>query len=162
MVFWVPLIAYALVLLFTAGVLARAPRPLPPHSVATALMRGIFLFPAGLMGLWGALGHTVFAAQAAASIGWAPSPFQFEVAMANLAIGVTGIVATFYPNWGFRFATALAAACFLGGAAVGHLVQISTTGNLAAGNAGPILYTDILTPLALLVLLAVTRRTARG
>lgn len=47
---------------------------------------------------------------------------------------------------------------FLGGAAVGHLVQISETGNMAAGNAGSILYTDMLTPLSLLVLLALTFR----
>lgn len=50
---------------------------------------------------------------------------------------------------------------FLGGAAVGHVVQIAETGNMATGNPGPILYTDILTPLSLLVLLVLTFRPVR-
>jgi hypothetical protein len=37
-------------------------------------------------------GHTFAADEIAAYIGWMPgSPFQFEVAVANLAIGVLGI-----------------------------------------------------------------------
>ncbi|MGQ3674795.1 DUF6790 family protein [Xanthobacter sp. TB0139] len=59
---------------------------------------------------------------------------------------------------GGHAAVAVMVCGFLGGAAVGHLVQISETGNMAAGNAGSILYTDMLTPLSLLVLLALTFR----
>ncbi|MFG1424152.1 DUF6790 family protein [Roseixanthobacter liquoris] len=162
MVFWVPLLSWGLALALAALAVARAARPLPPGFVADRLLRYLFLVPLGLMGLWAFLGHVFFAAESARAIGWAPSPFQFEVGMANLGMGLAGVIAAFYGNWGFRLGVAVVAAGFLGGAAVGHVVQIVETGNLAAGNAGPILYTDILTPLTLLVLLALTRHTARG
>lgn len=42
---------------------------------------------------------------------------------------------------------------FLGGAGVGHIREIVEAGNLAPGNAGPILFTDFLTPLAIFLLL---------
>ena len=50
-------------------------------------------------------------------------------------------------------AAALAAACFLVGAGIIHIRDIAETGNLAPGNAGPIMLTDFLTPIAVLVLL---------
>ena len=162
MVFWVPLIAYAAAVLLAALSFARKPAPRRPLDLARALLRYINLFPVGLMGLWGALGHLVFPAQAAASIGWATSPFQTEVGLANLGIGLAGVIAAFWRDWGFRAAVAVMTAGFLGGAGLNHIIEIEKTGNLAAGNAGPILYTDLLTPLLLLILLALTYRSDRA
>ena len=45
------------------------------------------------------------------------------------------------------------AACFLLGAGIGHIRDIIATGNFAPGNAGPIMITDFLTPIAICVLL---------
>ena len=56
-----------------------------------------------------------------------------------------------------RFATNLVLACFLIGAGVGHIKDIITAGNFAPGNAGPILFTDLLTPTAIFLLLCLTR-----
>jgi hypothetical protein len=47
---------------------------------------------------------------------------------------------------------------FLLGAAGGHIYQIAKTSNFAPGNAGIILYTDILIPLIGFVLLWLQRR----
>ena len=88
----------------------------------------------------------------AAAIGWAPSPFQFEVGVANLGIALASFYAAFM-GYQARGAVAVAAACFLGGAGVGHLIDIALGDNFAAGNAGPILITDFLTPIAVLALL---------
>ncbi|WP_024278192.1 DUF6790 family protein [Xanthobacter sp. 126] len=162
MVFWVPLIAYAAVVLLTALSFARSPEPRRPLDLARALLRYINLLPVGLMGLWGALGHIVFPAQSAAAIGWATSPFQTEVGLANLGMGLAGVIAAFWRDWGFRAAVAVMMAGFLGGAGINHMVEIAKTGNLAAGNAGPILYTDLLTPLLLVILLALTYRSDRA
>ncbi len=156
MVFWVPILSWGAALIFAVLTALKAPAPRPLSLWADRLLSGLNLFPVGLMGLWAALGHLAFPAQAAAAIGWATSPFQFEVGVANLGIGLAGLIAAFWRDWGFRAAVAVMVSGFLGGAAVGHLVQIAETGNYAAGNAGPILYTDILTPLALLILLALT------
>ena len=117
----------------------------------------ILLIPVGLMGLWGFVGHVFFAERVAAAIGWATSPFQFEVGMANLGIGLVGIIGSFWGSAGFRFAVAVMMAGFLGGAGIGHVIQIAETGDMASGNAGPILYTDFLTPIALFALLFIQR-----
>jgi hypothetical protein len=116
------------------------------------LLRYLFLFPLGLQGLWAFIGHVFFAEQAAASIGWANTPFQYEVGVANLGLGLASIYAAFR-GFEARFAVAIVAACFLIGAGVIHIVDIVGRGNLAPGNAGPILVTDFLTPVAILVLL---------
>jgi hypothetical protein len=116
------------------------------------LLRYLFLFPLGLQGLWAFIGHVFFAEQAAASIGWANTPFQYEVGVANLGLGLASIYAAFR-GFEARCAVAIVAACFLIGAGVIHIVDIVGRGNLAPGNAGPILVTDFLTPVAILVLL---------
>jgi len=161
MVFWVPLLSWLAALVFAAVSIARAARPRGVALVADRLLRAITLFPLGLMSLWAALGHLAFPTEAAHAIGWEPSPFQAEVGFANLGLGLAGVIAAFYSNWGFRAAVAVVALGFLGGAAIGHVVQIAKTGNMAAGNAGPILYTDVLTPVSLLLLLALPVRSAR-
>ncbi|MCS0504139.1 DUF6790 family protein [Ancylobacter mangrovi] len=153
MVFWVPLLAWGAALFVAIYMVLKGPRPITIGRVIDQLLRYILVFPVGLMGLWAFMGHVFFAEQAAAAIGWATSPFQFEVGMANLGIGLAGIIGAFVRSAGFRAAVGVVMVGFLGGAGVGHVVQIAQTGNMAAGNAGPILYTDFLTPIAVLGLL---------
>ncbi|MGU3494691.1 DUF6790 family protein [Xanthobacteraceae bacterium A53D] len=153
--------AWALAILSATMSVARAKEPRTLRLVCDRLLGEVLLFPVGLLGLWAALGHLAFASQSAAAIGWAPSPFQTEVGFANLGLGLGGVLGYVYRNWGYRLGIAVVTAGFLWGAASLHIIEIVRTGNLAAGNAGPILYTDILTPLALLVLLALTRRSTR-
>lgn len=131
----------------------REPRPVLRGFVVDRLLRYLFLFPLGLQGLWAFVGHVFFAEQAAASIGWANTPFQYEVGVANLGLGLAAIYVAF-KGFEARFAVAIVGACFLIGAGIIHIVDIVGQGNLAPGNAGPILVTDFLTPLAILVLLA--------
>jgi hypothetical protein len=117
------------------------------------LLRYLFLFPLGVQGLWAFVGHVFFAEQSAASTGWATSPFQYEVGVANLGLGLASIYVAFR-GFEARFAVAIAAACFLIGAGIIHILDIVEQGNLAPGNAGPIMVTDFLTPITVLVLLA--------
>ena len=161
MIFWVPVLAYVAVVLLAGAGYAFHPAPRPRHLLAHLLLRYVNLIPVGLMGLWGAVGHLMFPARTAAAIGWAPSPFQTEVGYANLGLGIAGVLAAVLPDRGFRAGVAVVVAGFLGGAAANHVVEIVRDGNLAVGNAGPILYTDVLTPLLLFILLAVTWRSAR-
>lgn len=152
MVTLIPILAWVAALLFAGLSLRRAPRPLTRGKIADTLLRYIFLFPIGLMSLWAAIGHVFFAERAAAAIGWQTSPFQFEVGVANFGIGLAGLYAAFR-GFEARLATNLVAAGFLGGAGVGHIRDIVEAGNLAPGNAGPILFTDFLTPLVIFGLL---------
>jgi hypothetical protein len=113
----------------------------------------------GVQSLWAFFCHVFISEQSAAAIGWDPSPFQFEVGVANLGLGLASLYAAF-SGFGARAAIAVLAACFLGGAGVGHVIDIAQGDNLAPGNAGPILYTDFLTPIAVLVLLLLVPRSS--
>jgi hypothetical protein len=114
-----------------------------------------------LGGLIGFLGHTFRAASTAASIGWpAHNPFQYEVAVANLAFGVLGISCA-WVRGGFRAATAIGWSVFILGAACVHLHQIRLGQRFAPGNAGAMLYFDLIVPVLLLALIGVRERWAR-
>jgi hypothetical protein len=63
------------------------------RSVADRLLDWVLLLPVGVAGLWAGVYHVFFPTVAAAHIGWEVSPFQFEVGMADLAIGVTACIA---------------------------------------------------------------------
>ncbi len=87
-----------------------------------------------------------FGEVSAAFIGWADSPFQFEVGTASLGFAVVGFLAAF-GSFDLRLGAVIAPSIFTLGAAVGHVRQMVTADNFAAGNAGVIFYTDILIPL---------------
>jgi hypothetical protein len=125
--------------------------------VIDRLLRYLFVFPLGIQGLWAFAGHVFFPDRAAAAIGWEPSPFQFEVGYASLGLGLASLYAA-YTGFYARVAVAIAASCFLVGAGIGHVHDIVNYGNLTSGNAGPILVTDFLTPIAVLALLLVAAR----
>jgi hypothetical protein len=63
-------------------------RPVSARRVTEVLLLYLLVIFVGLGGLMGFLGHTFMAREIAVKIGWQPSPFQFEVAVANLAFGV--------------------------------------------------------------------------
>jgi len=146
--------------LVCAGIaILRAPRPITFRLIVDKLLRYLFVFPLGVQGLWAFFSHVFMSEVAANAIGWEPSPFQYEVGVANLGLALASFYAAF-KGFEARAATAIAAACFLAGAGVGHLMDIAQGDNLTPGNAGPILYTDFLTPIAILVLLLVLPRRA--
>lgn len=130
-----------------------------PGGIAEQLFRWVSLLAAGVAGLYTFVCHVFAPAQTAEHIGWPTSPFQYEVGMADLTMGVLGVLA-FRGSFGFRLATTIAAVCWLGGDAVGHVRQIVTAGNYAPGNAGPWLWSDILVPLLLVATLPFTVREA--
>ena len=61
-----------------------------------------------------------------------------------------------------RFAAILGPAMFQWGAAVGHIHEIVATGNMAPGNAGIMLYSDILLPFVGFALLWFKRKALRS
>lgn len=88
------------ILLFFA-ILAGVTSRRRPHS--EALLSWLLLLPIGVSGIWAAIYHLVFPNFAAAFIGWQPSPFQFEVGVADLAYGATACAA-FWRSLSFKAA----------------------------------------------------------
>ncbi len=103
--------------------------------------------------------HVFFGTMSAAFIGWADSPFQFEVGTASLGYAAVGLLAAFR-SYDLRLAAVLGPSIFTLGAAVGHIVQMVTAHNFAPGNAGIIFWTDIFIPLFGFVLLWLQRSGA--
>lgn len=114
------------------------------------IYRWIALLPLGITALYAFIMHAFFPEVAAKTIGWQNSPFQYEVAMANLSIGVIAVY-SFFQNQGFRLATVMATTCWLWGDASGHIFQMITQHNFSAGNAGSWFYMDVLIPLLLMI-----------
>lgn len=143
------------VLLALALVLGASGRP--RGDAASRFLAWVLLLPIGVTGLWAGIAHIAFPQVAAAHIGWQVSPFQFEVGMADLAVGITACLA-FWRPWEFRAAAVCAASVFLLGDAVGHLRQMLLASNFAPGNAGVPFYMDIIAPLLAIALLVASHR----
>jgi hypothetical protein len=150
---------------FVLGLLAaglrilRAPRPRTRATVTGALLDDFILFSIVVGYVYNFVVHSVFGEFSAHVIGWPQSPFQLEVAFASLGFALVGLVA--FPRRAdlrTKFAAVLGVTPFLWGAAGGHIYQIVTTGNMSTGNAGVVLYMDILLPVFGLVVLALHRR----
>jgi hypothetical protein len=115
-------------------------------NVAEELLAYFILFSITISFFYNFVFHVFFGELAAGYIGWADSPFQAEVGYASLGYAAVGLFA-FKGNCCVRFAAILGPALFLWGAAVGHIHDIVATGNMAPGNAGIMLYSDIFLPI---------------
>jgi hypothetical protein len=145
------------VFLFVAALaLAAAWRTGAP--IADRLLNWILLLPIGVSGIWAAVFHLFFPEIAAADIGWQPSPFQFEVGMADLAMGIAACI-SFWRSLDFKAAVVIINAIFLLGDAIGHVRQMIAEGNFASGNAGAPFIGDLIFPALSIILLIIVQRS---
>ena len=122
----------------------------------------LYLFGLGVAGsgIGGFISHFFISDLVAESIGWpAGNPFQLEVAFANLAMGVLGIVSVERRD-GFREATVVAATIFAVGATIVHMMDIFKTGNMAPGNTLQNI-ANLIRPALLIGFLTASRRAER-
>jgi hypothetical protein len=89
----------------------------------------------------------------ATAIGFARTPFLFEIAFANVGLAVMGFRAV-SASARERVTIGLGAGLFLWGALIGHVYQWFANGDHAPGNTGGILVCDLLIP-AVMIILAV-------
>ncbi|MCA1960328.1 MAG: hypothetical protein LDL33_05995 [Desulfomonile sp.] len=102
--------------------LSREPRT--RARVVELLLLYFLVVNIGFNGLLTWYGHTFLADEIARKIGWQPgSPFQFEVAVADLSWGVCGVLCIWLRN-GFWTATGIGSSIFLLGCAFGHIRDI--------------------------------------
>jgi 4-amino-4-deoxy-L-arabinose transferase-like glycosyltransferase len=123
----------------------------------------LYLFGVGVAGsgIGGFFGHVFLSDQVGESIGWPTgNPFQLEVGVANLAVGILGIVAMSRRD-GFREATVIAATVFGVGATLVHAMDVIDSGNLAPGNTTQNI-SNLLRPALLIAFLAASRRAERS
>jgi len=151
----------AIGLLFSFAAIARADKPAGMPLVAEKLLAWHVFWAIGVGYLYNFVMHGFFGKMSAAFIGWADSPFQFEVATASLGFAAVGFLAAFR-SFDLRLAAIVGPGLFMLGAAAGHVYQMVTAHNFAPGNAGVIFYTDIIIPVFGLLLLWLKCRSARA
>jgi hypothetical protein len=158
---YVVLILTILVAIFTVLISKLRSKPLNGERIVEIFLLSFLVISVGFGGIWAFIGHFFLSAQVAANIGWASgSPFQSEVAFANLSIGVLGILC-YWIRDNFWTATVISSSIFLLGDAYGHMINMIQFSNYAPGNTGSVLYMDIIGPIILIVLLIAYRSLIR-
>src|SRR6202042_2717420 len=93
-------------------------------------------FYVGVMGALTAYAPVFRPLQTSASIGWATSPYEYEVGMADLTVGVLGLLCVWIRG-NFWLATAIANAVWLLGDAVGHVSPTITPETTPGSSSSP-------------------------
>lgn len=127
-------------------------------AIAGTYLLYLLFFYVGLMGLLTAYAHVFRPAETSASIGWTTSPYEYEVGMADLTVGVLGVLCLKFRG-DFWLATAIANGVWLLGDAVGHIRQMTLYNNHASNNSGIFLVTEIAMPIIILALTFYHRRS---
>lgn len=144
--------------------LRRHPEPRSrEHRLRTFLLWWLAV-AVGVSGVLQAASHVFNGAATAEDIGFTRGDggFQFENAMGDLAIGVTGLLCVRFRNPGFWLAVLLVLAIQYYGDAYGHVYQWIENDNTEQGNVGPPLWVDVIVPTVGLALYAAYRRAARA
>src|SRR3954447_20514340 len=137
-------------------------QPRTRGRVAQVFLLWLLVISVGVTSVFAFIGHTIFADATAHSIGWrAGNPFQYEVAVANLTVGVLGILC-YWIRGNFWVATVIGFSVWWLGAAVVHIRDIVVSANYAPNNAGVTLYMDILAPVILIALLVYYERVSKN
>jgi hypothetical protein len=102
----------------------------------------MLLLGIGVSYVWGGIFHVFFPDLAASSIGWPNSPFQYEIGVADIAIGIAAII-SFWRSREFKAAVVTYVALFSLGVAVGHVYQAVQASDYAANNFGLLLAVTI-------------------
>lgn len=106
----------------------------------------------GGLGIWGFIGHVFVADILATNIGWPTgNPFQTEIGITNLAVGITAILAIFIRE-NYWIASTVVNSIFLLGAATLHLQEMIEKNNYNIGNTF-ILISDIGVSVIVIILL---------
>jgi hypothetical protein len=136
--------------LFVMGLIVAAVRILRmrdgrSHVAASGTLLTTFVFWAiGCAQVVNFVMHSVFGDYAAKTIGWAQSPFQMELALSSLGVGVMAFL-LYSERSAFRGKVALviATVIFGWGAALGHIYQMVANHDYAVNNTGLLLFSDI-------------------
>jgi hypothetical protein len=147
------------ILFVAALVIAAVTHRIP--GKAERYLAWLLLLSVGVQGIWAGFFHVFFPHTAAAQIGWQVSPFQFEIGVADMAIGIVA-VASFWRSLDFKGAVVGYIVLFYIGVAIGHVREAVTANNFSPDNFGLLLLLTVVQVVLLPVLYFAARRKARG
>lgn len=131
-------------------------------KIVKVILLYLLVIAVGLSALIAGAFHVFNGPATARMIGWEPgSPFQYEVGVADMALGLIAVLCVFFRG-SFWLAAIIANSFFLLGCMAGHIRSMAESGNLAAYNIGPnIIISDLIMPLLLIGLYVAYRRLNR-
>ena len=155
------LLCFVLALVIGAVHLSRDKQSRTRARVAETFLLWLLVMNVGVASVLTFMGDAFFADKMATSLGWpAGNPFQSLVAVANLSVGVLGILC-YWIRANFWVATVIAFSVWWLGAAAVHIRDIVVSANYAPNNSGVTVYMDILVPVILVALLTYGKRAGR-
>lgn len=119
----------------------------------------VLLLAVGADAIWAGFFHVFFPEVASQQIGWQPSPFEFEVGIADISLGVVAVIA-FWRGLEFKTAIAIYAILFYAGVSVGHVIQAFGHDDFAPDNFGLLLILTVARALVLAWLLICCRQSS--
>lgn len=139
-------VALALALIHIARLKKRT-----PAEVVEILLIYFMVSNIAVDGIFAGLFQAFNGKETAAEIGFTFSPFEWEIAFANIGIGVAALLAVFWRGR-YVFGPIIANTIFIYAAAYGHFVQ-AAKGDTAPYNGGIFLWAgDIIIPTIILIL----------
>jgi len=142
--------------------IAKLQRAAARHEVATfayTFWGEVLFYCVGLGFIYAWYFHAFLAPFTAPLIGWQPSPFEWELAWAELGLAIVAIV-SLWRGYEMRMAATLVFAVFSFGAAAQHIHFMTAQHDYAPGNAGLVLWFGDLALPVLVLLLALASRDA--
>ncbi|PXX69245.1 hypothetical protein DFR70_102934 [Nocardia tenerifensis] len=148
-------------LIAVVGALVRTRRSPSRQAALETWQRWWAVVALGCGSLWMTVAFLTVPDEMATVIGFARSPFQFEIAFANLALAVMAFrAASSSATVRERVTVGLGAGMFLWGALIGHVYQWFANGDHSPGNTGGVLVCDLLFPAVMIVLALRSQRLA--
>jgi hypothetical protein len=129
-------------------------QPKTPLRIIRLFLLYQLVFSVGLTSLLAFIGLTFMTDFVAAYSGWPACPFEKQLGNVNLGYAVLGILCIWKGDE-FWLATIIGLSIWLLGDAIGHIADMIINHNYTPGNIGVPLYTDIIVPLALIILYVV-------
>jgi hypothetical protein len=151
------IIFFAIAVCTTIVKLRRARAENRPANAAYVLWGEVIFYSVGIGYIYAGIFHAYFQRIAAPSIGWQPSPFEYELGWMEIGLGFVAVLAL-WRGFEFRLASTIVFVIFSLAAAAQHIQQLVCCRNYAPDNGGLILwFGDIFVPLLLVVLAALSQ-----
>jgi hypothetical protein len=149
---------FSVAMIATAVVVRRERRAGRPVELFNVLWGTLLFYCIGIgFVFFGAL-HAYFGPFVAPTIGWQPSPFEYELGWLEIPVGIVACMA-WWRGFEFRLAATLISVTFAFAAAAQHIQEIACCKNYAPNNAGPTLwFGDLALPIFLLAVAFLARR----
>lgn len=103
----------------------------------------LLLLSIGVEGIWGGVFHVFFPSVASGQIGWSSSPFEYEIGVSDVAMGVAAVV-SFWRSLSFKSGVIVYTVLAYFGMVIGHLIQAFGHGDYSSDNFGILLVITIL------------------